>query len=274
MPNGVTIRREVVRQVDPEESAWIKFYARLSGYVVLVVSVLVYLAAKVLMADTYPIWSVINMLVLVTHFPLLYLQLPGNLSLFMKEFLGVLRLQDLKIDERLLHYWSITDEFDPAWIADSGHNIYFEQLGYNSRYVVRNCTLILCLLALWAAFCVITFLYEQVRFWLTPTVMEKATFQLNGRVKMYKANSFHIAVQGFTRILQIAFIEVMIFVLVNFSEFSGDSKLSRVSRLVSIVLIVVYALFFLSYPIYRCYLQKYFTVKSMKNARAAAKAEA
>ena len=107
MPNGVTIKREVVRQVDPEESAWIKLYARIAGYVILVVGVLVYAAAKHLKADTYPIWSVVNTLALVTHFPLLYLQLPGNISLFMKEFLGVLRFRDLQI-ERLLFWSGIT----------------------------------------------------------------------------------------------------------------------------------------------------------------------
>ena len=125
VPNGVTIRREVVRQVDPEESVWIKFYARLAGYGVLALFVLVYAAAKRLKADTYPIWSVVNTLVLVTHFPLLYLQLPGNISLWMKEFLGVLRLEDIGI-ERLLVWWGVTDEFDPALLADRGHNIYFE----------------------------------------------------------------------------------------------------------------------------------------------------
>jgi hypothetical protein len=255
VPNGITIRREVARQVDPEESVWIKFYARLAGYVILVVGVLVYSAAKLLKADTYPIWSVINTIVLVTHFPLLYLQLPGNISLFMKEFLSVLRLRDLQI-ERLLLWWGVTDEFDPAFIADRGHNIYFEQLGYNSRYVIRNCALILCLLAVWAVFCVTAFVFERIRSWRTRgrRIMEKPTFQINGRVKMYRSNLFHVAVQGFTRILQVAFLQVFIFVLVNFGEFSEESKLSKASKWTSIALIVVYALFFLFLVVYRLFL--------------------
>lgn len=207
VPNGVTIRREVVRQVDPAESAWIIFAARACGYGILAAFVLLGTSAKMLRADTYPVWSVVNTLMLVTHFPLLYLQLPGSISLWMKEFLAVLRLQDLQI-ERLLFWWGVTGEYDPAWLADRGHNIYFEQLGYNSRYVVRNCAVILCLLALSAAACVIAFIVERIRGCRDKSKrgLGKASFQVNGRVKMYRPDLFHLAVQGFTRILQVAFL--------------------------------------------------------------------
>ena len=62
------------------------------------------------------------------------------------------------------------------------------------------------------------------------------------------------------------------FTLVNFSEFSGKTKLSRFSRAVNIALISVYTLFFLVYPVYRLLLQRYFTVKSMKAQHAMNKA--
>ena len=142
--------------------------------------------------------------------------------------------------------------------------------------MVRNCAPILCLLALWAVFCVVTLTVERIRSCCRRgrPVEEKATFAINGRVKVYKSNLFHIAVQGFTRILQVAFVQVLIFVLVNFSEFSGESKLSRVSKIASIVLIVVYTLFFLSYPVYRLFLQKYFTVRGVRSAKAASRAKA
>ena len=72
--------------------------------------------------------------------------------------------------------------------------------------------------------------------------------------------------------MQISFFEVFLFTLVNFSEFSGKTKLSRFSRAVNIALISVYTLFFLVYPVYRLLLQRYFTVKSMKGQHAMNKA--
>ena len=60
--------------------------------------------------------------------------------------------------------------------------------------------------------------------------------------------------------------------LINLTEFSGESKLSYVSKITTIVLMVIYGLFFLSYPVYRCCLQKYFTVQTLKGPKAAARA--
>ena len=84
-----------------------------------------FLVAHLINADTYPVWSVVNMLTIITHFPLLYLQLPGAITLFMKEFLSVLRLQDLQ-PQRIWFYYGITSEFDKAYLVDRGYNIYFE----------------------------------------------------------------------------------------------------------------------------------------------------
>ena len=209
------------------------------------------------------------MLMFVTHFPLLYLQIPGGISLFFKEFLLVLRLQDLQL-EKLLFTWKITDEFDPAYLRDTGHNIYFEQLGYNSRYIVRNCIQILFLIAIWTLLCIITYIVEFAKdkkaIRKGKLVVEKPTFGDNGRVKQYRSNYFHMAVQGLTRILQMSFLEVAIFVIVNFEEFSGESQISSLSRTITIILIGYYALFFAAFPIYKFFLQNQFTVQSMKNA--------
>ena len=78
--------------MDPEESVRLVRFARALGYAVLISLIIMFITAHVLKSDTYPLWSVVNMLILVTHFPLLYLQLPGGVSLFVKEFLSVLRL--------------------------------------------------------------------------------------------------------------------------------------------------------------------------------------
>lgn len=273
VPNGVTIKKAVVRQVNPEESARLKRFARAVGYTVIVSLVVMFIVGQYSHSDSYPIWAVVNMLLLVTHFPLLYLQLPGGISLFMKEFLSVLRLQDLRL-ERLLWAWGITHDVDPALIKDAGHNIYFEQLGYNSRYIVRNCPLILCLLALWTVFCLLAYVVEFAKnrdsIRKGRLVDEKPSFGINGRVKQYRSNYFHTAVQGWTRVMQVGFAELFLFGLVNVQgEFSGDSPLSKFSKNTCIVLMVAYALFFLAYPVYRLFLQDYFTVQSLKQATAA-----
>jgi hypothetical protein len=267
VPNGVTIKKEVVRQVNPEESQRLKRFARALGYTILVSLIVMFLAGQYAHADTYPIWGLVNMLVLVTHFPLLYLQLPGGISLFMKEFLSVLRLQDLQL-ERLLWKMGVTGDLDPAYIRDKGQNIYFEQLGYNSKYIVRNCPAILLILAVWTLFCLFAYLWEFARnrdsIRKGRLVDEKASFGINGRVKQYRSNYFHTAIQGLTRIMQVAFVELFLFALVNIDDFNGESDLAKWSKYTIIILAVAYTLFFLAYPFYRIFLQDYFTVQSLK----------
>ena len=145
-------------------------------------------AAHLFRADTFPLWSVLNTVLLVIHFPLLNLQLPGNISLFMKELLNVLRLKDLGLDG-WLEVYGFTHEYDPAQINDRGHNIYFEQLGYDSKFFVYNCLHIIIILALCFALCVLTFFFELIRKYrkMGSGLMqdEKPTYAYNGRVKQF-----------------------------------------------------------------------------------------
>ena len=162
VPNGLTVRRAVVRQVNPTESEWIARVAKNLGRVVLLTFTILLLAARLFRADTFPLWSVVNTIILVVHFPLLNLQLPGNLSLFLREFLNILRLKDLDL-EQWLEVWGVTHEYDPASISDRGHNIFFEQLGYDSKFFVKNCTHIIAILALFTMLCVIAYFFELIR---------------------------------------------------------------------------------------------------------------
>ena len=118
----------------------------------------------------------------------------------------------------------------------------------------------------WTILCIVTGLIELFRGKRLvkngKIIPRNPTFGTNGRVRQYPSNYFHIAVQGLTRILQVSFIEVFLFILVNFGEFRGESKLSKVSMATTIVLTWVYSCFFLSYPIYRGLLQRSYTVKS------------
>ena len=140
VPNGITLKQEVVRQIDPNQFLRTKNIARVIGYAVMILSISMFSIAYCIGADTYPIWSMINMLTIILYFPLQNVQLSGEASIFIKEFLKVWRLEDLKIG-RLFFYYGITDEFDRVFLADRGHNIYFEQFGYTSRYIIFNCTL-------------------------------------------------------------------------------------------------------------------------------------
>ena len=73
--------------------------------------------------------------------------------------------------------------------------------------------------------------------------------------------------------MQVSFIEVFLFTLVNMRSFGGESDLAKASRAVNIALIVAYAGFFLFIPIYRIFAQKYFTVTSMQGSQAMKKAK-
>ena len=61
-------------------------FARAFGYVTLTSTVLMFLLALYINADTYPIWSMINFITIIVRFPLQNIQLPGGTSLFIREF--------------------------------------------------------------------------------------------------------------------------------------------------------------------------------------------
>ena len=57
----------------------------------------------------------------------------------------------------------MTDVFDKAYLIDKGYNIYFEQLGYDSKYIIFNCANIIFLIVLWMFICLVTYVVETVR---------------------------------------------------------------------------------------------------------------
>ena len=71
-----------------------------------------------------------------------------------------------------------------------------------------------------------------------------------------------MAVQGLTRILQVSFIEVFLFTLVNIGKFGNNSSLSKTSTVFTVAFIWIYTCFFLSYPIYRYFVQQNYNVQS------------
>ena len=139
-----------------------KNVARIIGYFTLIISVSMFSIAYYIGADTYPIWSMINMLTIILYFPLQNVQLSGEASIFIKEFLLVWRLEDLHI-ERLFFYFGITDEYDRVFVADRGHNIYFEQFGYTSGFIIFNCTLATAMIVFYIFICISTGIYETVK---------------------------------------------------------------------------------------------------------------
>ena len=178
----------------------------------------------------------------------------------MKEFLNVLRLQDLQLQQFFFSWWKVTSIYDKAYLADKGMNIYFDQLGYNSKYIIFNCANIIFLIVLWTFICLVAYIVEHFNSKSSSgnpifNGFEKPNFGHNGRVKQYSSNRFHIALQGLLKIMQVSFIDVLLFTLVNLTEFSGNSDLSRASRAVNIALIVVYGIFFLFIPVYRIFAQ-------------------
>ena len=152
----------------------------------MILSISMFSIAYCIGADTYPIWSMINMLTIILYFPLQNVQLSGEASIFIKEFLKVQRLDDLKIG-RLFFYYGITDEFDRDFLADRGHNIYFEQFGYTSRYIIFNCTLAITIIVFQIFICMTTGIYETVKAicnFISRKLNQKNTaFAQTGRMK-------------------------------------------------------------------------------------------
>ena len=76
-----------MRQIDPNQFLRMKKVARIIGYFTLIISVSMFSIAYYIGADTYPIWSMINMLTIILYFPLQNVQLSGEASIFLKEIL-------------------------------------------------------------------------------------------------------------------------------------------------------------------------------------------
>ena len=88
---GLTITAPVTRQVATDDAKYYRGTGRYTGYCILGVLIIGLIAAKYLNADTVPIWSCYDCLVLITHLPLLNIMVPGRTSILLSEIAKVLR---------------------------------------------------------------------------------------------------------------------------------------------------------------------------------------
>ena len=89
---GLTITAPVTRQIAIDDYDYYKNTGRYAGVAILGIMFLSLLAAVNINADTLPIWATYDILVLITHLPLINVQIPGRTSVFLSEIARVLRL--------------------------------------------------------------------------------------------------------------------------------------------------------------------------------------
>ena len=88
---GLTISAPVTRQISKTDANDYRDIGKYAGYGILGTMILGFLAANQLNADTLPIWTCYDCLLLITHLPLVNVSIPGRTSILLSEIAKILR---------------------------------------------------------------------------------------------------------------------------------------------------------------------------------------
>jgi hypothetical protein len=86
---GLTVRKEITRQVNGEEAAQVSGTAALCAKILVCFIVITFVATLFLMADFTPFWSMFHTVQMIVHFPMLGMNIPGQLALVFAKLIRV-----------------------------------------------------------------------------------------------------------------------------------------------------------------------------------------
>lgn len=82
---GLTVTKEITRQVNEEEASQVSGTAALCAKILVCFIVITYVASLFMMADFTAFWSMFHTVQLIVHFPMFGMNIPGQLGLFFAE---------------------------------------------------------------------------------------------------------------------------------------------------------------------------------------------
>lgn len=231
---GLTITAPVTRQVAKDDAKYYRDTGRYAGYCILGTMLLGLLAAGNLNADTLPVWATYDSLVLVTHLPLVNVQVPGRTSILLSELAKVLRLD--------LELWKDWYKDVDVGAADRPLTNIMMHNGYTSTSIIINLFPILCLFGLLTVSFVFAKCYDCSAF----TSSRRNQPQPNGRTEVRMLTATQKVSNMIFRLLMIFFLEIFICILVNVKAGTDSTnQFESTSRIVTIFMLIIMTLFIL-----------------------------
>ena len=232
MRQGTTLRKEIKRQIEPQQGEALEFLSTVFSVLLRAVILIGFLACLLLGGEMVPFWAMVNTLQILIHLPLINVEIPGFTALFLKGLLDVTRFEFVPLDGLV----NILTGYRPDAETEGGLNPVFEQYGYESKYMIPNLGLI------WITFlvlCAATVL-AGVKDLVTILWCDVKTPLLRRQTKWCSFMS-----NVWTRFMLEVFLEMTICILINFTAMGGSASFQRSSSACSVMLFIVLGLFLL-----------------------------
>jgi len=138
---GQTLKVGVIRQTEAGFGQTVRLYATIYGYIIFGLLVLAFLLACRKGADTLPVWACYDNLLLISHLPLLNVNMPAETVIFLTTLQKILSLQFFPLESSLI-------EILNKDALNENLGVIFFQSGYESVLSLVNMARFLVLFAL------------------------------------------------------------------------------------------------------------------------------
>lgn len=226
---GLTISAPVTRQISVDDADFYRNIGRYAGFGILGFILLGLALANTLNADTLPIWACYDCLVLITHLPLVNIQVPGKATVVFKEIAQILRL----------HFEPVQDWYKNVDVGDAARpltNVLMHN-GYDSTSIIINLFPILCIFGLLLVAMVFAKCID------CSYVSSLAQPNPNGRTHVRVLTATQKVVNVMFRMLKVFFLELFICILINMeAKTSGNNDFEAISKIIAIFMLTILTL--------------------------------
>lgn len=115
------------------------------------------------MADFTPFWSMFHTVQMITHFPMLGMNIPGQLALVFAELIRIPKFNVFGVNDSIVAKWIESGDAD-AIVADAQQNAIFTQMGYERYGLIPNLGVVYYIFVIITALTVIGFLIDTIFF--------------------------------------------------------------------------------------------------------------
>lgn len=158
---GLTVTKEISRQVDREEASQVSGTAALCAKILVCFIVITFVASLFMMADFTTFWSMFHTVQLLVHFPMFGMNIPGQLGLFFAELVQVSKLNVFGVNESIIENWEANGAIATA-VADQQTNAVFAQMSYEKYALIPNLGVIYYLFWILAGLTAVGYLIDTV----------------------------------------------------------------------------------------------------------------
>jgi hypothetical protein len=103
---GLTVTKEITRQVNKEEAEQVSGTADLCAKVLVCFTLITFVASLFMMADFTTFWSMFNTVQIIVHYPMFGMNIPGQLGLFFAQLIEVAKFNIFGVNDSILESWT------------------------------------------------------------------------------------------------------------------------------------------------------------------------